>query len=135
MASVYQKRGRWYARVKDATGAWRSLATRAATKTEAKRLASDLERRAERQRHGLEPLPSDSTLTLGQMCTWWLGERCSPASAYRERRRLSRHVLAFALADVPLPSVTAARDGPRGSGAGHREQAAFDPAHGLLAGP
>lgn len=58
MASVYQKRGTWYARVKHATGAWRSLATKAANKTEARRLAEDIERRAERQRHGLEPLPS-----------------------------------------------------------------------------
>lgn len=37
MASVYQKRGTWYARVKDARGAWRSLAAKAASKSEARR--------------------------------------------------------------------------------------------------
>jgi hypothetical protein len=56
-ASVYQKRGRgtWYLRVKDAVGRWADIASTAKTKTEARRLAADLERKAERQRLGLEP--------------------------------------------------------------------------------
>jgi hypothetical protein len=54
MASVYQKRGVWYLKHKDAAGRWTGTATRAQTKTEAKRLALDLERKAERQRHGLQ---------------------------------------------------------------------------------
>ncbi len=61
--------------MKDGTGAWRSHATKATTKTEAKRLAQDMERQAERQRFGLEPLPAESTQTLGQLCEWWLDER------------------------------------------------------------
>jgi hypothetical protein len=92
MARVYLKRATCYARVKDATGAWRSLATRAASKTEARRLAEDIERRAERQRHGLEPLPGDSTMTLGELCAWWLRERCPAPSVEGERRRLDLHV-------------------------------------------
>src|SRR5512133_1421969 len=112
MASVYLKRGTWYARVKDATGAWRSLATKAASKTEARRLAEDIERRAERQRHGLEPLPGDSTMTLGELCAWWLRERCPAPSVEGERRRLDLHVTRTPLGDVPLAQVTpAALDG------------------------
>ena len=46
--------------MKDARGAWRSLATAALTKSEARRLAGDLERRAERQRLGLEPVATEN---------------------------------------------------------------------------
>ena len=69
MASVYQKRGRgtWYLRVKDAAGRWQDIASTAQTKTEARRLALDLEWKAERQRLGLEPLPTDCTLNVGQL--------------------------------------------------------------------
>ncbi len=108
MSSVYQKRGTWYARVKEGTGAWRSHATTATTKTEAKRLAQDMERRAERQRFGLDPLPSESTRTLGQLCEWWLDERCPAPSREGERSRLTLHVLKTPLASLPLPQVTAA---------------------------
>lgn len=112
MASVYKKRGTWYARVKDATGASRSLATKAANKTEARRLAHDLERRAERQRHGLEPAPGDSSMTLGDLCAWWLRERCPEASADGEKRRIDLHVTRTDLGDLPVPHVTpAALDG------------------------
>ncbi len=37
MASVYLKRGTWYANFKDATGRRRNVATKATTKTEARR--------------------------------------------------------------------------------------------------
>ena len=36
MASVYEKRGTWYANFKDATGRRRNVATKATTKTEAR---------------------------------------------------------------------------------------------------
>jgi hypothetical protein len=74
MASVYQKRerGTWYLRVKDAAGRWVDIASAAQTKTEARSLAAELERKAERQRLGLEPLPTDCTLNLGQLVRWWL---------------------------------------------------------------
>ena len=62
MASVFQRGATWYARVKDSTGRWRNLATEARTKTEARRLADDLARRAERVRLGLEA--GDRAVTL-----------------------------------------------------------------------
>ncbi len=108
MASVYEKRGTWYANFKDASGRRRNVATKATTKTEARRLAVDLERQAERARFGLEPLPSDSTMTLGELCNWWLDERCPEASRAIETQRLGKHVLRSALGPLPLRFVTPA---------------------------
>src|SRR5436305_1120489 len=104
MASVYQKRprGTWYLRTKDATGRWVDTPSKARTKAEAKRLAADLERKAERQRLGLEPLPTDCTLTVGELATWWLRERCPPASYAREESRLRRNVIATPLGAIPV---------------------------------
>src|SRR2546428_12041208 len=109
MASVYDKAGKWYLRWKGPDGRWRDQVSTARSKTEARRLAGELERRAERQRLGLEPLPTDSSMTLGQLCDWWLRERCPKSSAYRERSRLRRHVMETALGALPLTAVPAAR--------------------------
>jgi hypothetical protein len=58
---------------------------------------------------GLEPLPSDSRMTLAALCDWWLRERCPSSSAYRERSRLRRHVIERSLGALPLIAVNAAR--------------------------
>ncbi len=63
MATVYRKRGSWYLAFLDGQGRRRQLRTRARTRSEAKGLAYELERSAERQRLGLEPLPSECRLT------------------------------------------------------------------------
>jgi integrase len=111
MASVYQKRGRttWFLRVKDAAGRWQDIASTAATKTEAKRLAADLERKAERQRFGLEPFPTDCKLTVGELVEWWLRERCPAASQEREKSRLRKNVIATRLGAVLVRHLTSAR--------------------------
>jgi integrase len=111
MASVYQKRGRttWFLCVKDAAGRWQDIASTAATKTEAKRLAADLERKAERQRFGLEPFPTDCKLTVGELVEWWLRERCPAASQEREKSRLRKNVITTPLGMVPVRHLTAAR--------------------------
>ena len=111
MASVFQKRGRgtWYLRVKDAAGRWLDIASTAPTKTEARRLAAELERKAERQRLGLEPLPTDCALNLGQLVAWWLRERCPPASHDREESRLRKNVIATPLGAVPVRHLTAVK--------------------------
>lgn len=111
MASVYQKRGRgtWYLRVKDAAGRWADIASTAKTKTEARRLAADLERKAERQRLGLDPLPTDCTLTVGQLVEWWLRERCPQASYDREESRLRKNVISTSIGSVLVRHLTSAR--------------------------
>jgi integrase len=108
MASVYRKNGRWYLKYRTAAGRWTAHPSTASTKTEAKRLALELERKVERQRLGLEALPGDCTLTLGQLCEWWLDNRCPESSESRERSRLGKHVIRQAIGQLPVPDVTAA---------------------------
>jgi len=99
---------RWYIRYRDAVG-WRNLRTSARTKAEALRLAEDLERRAERQRQGLEPLPGDPSLTVGDLCEWWLEEKCPAASAPKVRSQLGKHVLRQDLGKLPAARATPVR--------------------------
>ncbi len=106
MATVYQKDGSWYLGFLDGQGRRRQLRTRARTRSEAKQLAHELERSAERQRLGLEPLPTRCDLTLTELCDWWLKNRCSPRRAERERHRLKRHVFDSKLGGMPVPQIT-----------------------------
>ena len=69
MASVFQRDGSYVVKWRDAIGVWRTKRTACETKAEAKRLAADLERHAERQGLGLEALPTDASMTLGELCT------------------------------------------------------------------
>lgn len=62
MASVYQKRDTWYLQVTDAAGRRRCLASKATTKTEAKRLAILEEQRFDRQRRGLSSRTSTTAV-------------------------------------------------------------------------
>jgi integrase len=106
MASVYLKRTTWYARYRDWTGRWVATATTAKGKTEARRMADELERQAERQRLGLEVRPAESTMTFGELCQWWLKEWCPEASLARESSRLSFHVIGTLLGKLPLKELT-----------------------------
>ena len=73
MASAYWRAGKLYMRYKDERGRWKDKVSDARTKTEAKRLADDLERKCERQRLGLEPMPLENGGgTLAELLTWWL---------------------------------------------------------------
>lgn len=109
MASVFERNGRWYLRVKDPAGKLVKIASKAQTKTEAKRLAGELERRYERQRLGLEPLePQDGGGTLAELLTWWL-ETCSKGKPSHDwaKRSIRRHLLATDLAALQLTAVSA----------------------------
>ncbi len=111
MASVYEKAGKWYLRFKDAGGRWRDKVTQARTKTEARRLADELARKAERQRLGLEErLPEDGGGTLAELLQWWL-ETCSVNSPSHASNvsQITRHLLPSSLAALPLTAVTAPR--------------------------
>src|SRR5919106_2831040 len=106
MASVFHKKGARYVYFKDWTGNFKKQVTRAGTKAQAQRIADDLERRAERQRLGLEELPSESKTTLAELCEWWLKNRCNPKREYLERSRLKRYVLNGALGTVLVRHVS-----------------------------
>ena len=83
MPSVFLKRNTWYLQVKDANGRRRCLASRAATKTDAKRLAFELERRYERQKLGLEPAAiADGLKTVADLLEWWIETFLKNQSSY-----------------------------------------------------
>src|SRR5512141_1596336 len=80
---------RWYVRYRDAGGAWRDERSTARTKAEAPRLAGDLERKAERQRYGLELLPGDPGIhsrSSGPGSSPRRGRRAGPILVAREGR-------------------------------------------------
>src|SRR5437764_43295 len=75
MATVFERDGVWIAKWRDATGEWRQKRTSCATKAEARRFAEDLARKAERQREGLEPLPSsEAPIKFEELLDWWWDE-------------------------------------------------------------
>jgi len=108
MASVFQKAGRWYLRVKDGGGIWRKIPSSARTKTEARRMAEEYGRRSERQRLGLEALPpEDGGGTLAELLKWWL-DTYSRGTPSHERNvyTVRRHLTGSELGSVRLASLS-----------------------------
>ncbi|MEK7704812.1 MAG: hypothetical protein AAB426_07615 [Myxococcota bacterium] len=107
MAHAYRHRDRWYAAFTDHNGERRRCATKARTKKEAERLPDDLERRAERQRLGLEPLPVEDGETLGELVQWWLAEYSARLPSHeRNAYVLRKHVLQSKLARQRVSKLT-----------------------------
>ena len=106
MGSVLKRGTKYYLKFKDAGGRPCRQVCAARTRRDAELLLAELELKVERQRRGLESLPSESRLTLSGLCDWWLDNRCSPNSLERERTRLDKHVTKTALGGYPLKSVT-----------------------------
>ena len=108
MASIFERSGTWYVRFRGPDG-WTQRATEARSKIEAKALAAELElqeqtaRRAKlRVTAGLYPAQEDLSGTLGDLCDWWLAERCPEASRDIEGRRLKKHVIGTKTGAIPL---------------------------------
>ncbi len=111
MASVYRKGDRWYLRFRDQTGRWRDRSSAARSKTEARRLVDDLERKCERQRLGLEAIPDvDGGGTFASLLDWWLltYSKASPSHA-RNTFTLKKHLLHSELAPMHLVDVTSGK--------------------------
>src|SRR5229473_6388953 len=106
MATAFWRRKKLYIKWTDAGGVRHYEPCSAPTKTETRRIAEALERKAELQRRGHEPIARDSNLNLSEVCEWWLQNRCKPARACNERFRLQRHVLSSTLGAMPVRSVT-----------------------------
>jgi integrase len=108
MASAIKRSGTWYAKWKDAFGQKQRKATTARTKKECEALAHELEVEAERGRLGLQPVPAKSTMTLRDLCEWWLNERCPKKTAEKERSRVEKHLIKNAIAAKRLCEITPA---------------------------
>lgn len=130
MASVYQKRKTvcvgndpnarpiyeateeyaptWYVDFRGPDGRRCQKATKATNKTEARKIAAEMERTAERQRLGLEPLPVNEGRTLAELAQDWLDKWCPVASVGPEGSRLRVHVIKPSLGALPLREVSPA---------------------------
>src|SRR5260370_20961577 len=105
---VLLKDGRYILRWANGIGKRAWLTSKAETKTEAKRLLRDLQRQAERQRLGLEPLPTeDGGGTLGELLQWWLDNisKGSPSHA-RNVSVVGQQLIGSPLANLPLTALT-----------------------------
>ena len=108
--SVFLKRGTtWYAKVKDGRGRWVGIPLQGVTtKTGAKALEGEIAAKFRRQRLGLDPLPSDCTETVGQICSAWLNGYLKGHPSYDTSERYVRnHILSASLGATPLAELTA----------------------------
>jgi integrase len=106
MASVFQKRGRWYLRFKDRDGHWTKQASAARNRTEAKRLAGEAERLEERYRLGMES-PRPVAPPLREALGWWLETYVKGKPSYEKiKHPVELHLLTSKLADMPLDRIT-----------------------------
>jgi integrase len=108
MASAFKRGKRWWVKYRDARGLWQAEPCAGSTKAEAKSLAIDIEKRAERQRHGLEALPpADGGGTLGDLLDWWLETYAKPRVSYeRDQYNIRRHFLPDPIAQLRLIDVS-----------------------------
>jgi integrase len=100
---------RWFARYRDAGGAWRSKRVRVDNRKDAMKIATTLEAQAERRRYGLEA-PESATLNVGELLKRWENSLVN-RSAYDDRSRLRLHIVprfgSMRLADLTLPALLA----------------------------
>ncbi len=107
MASVYQKRDTWYLQVTDAAGRRRCLASKATTKTEAKRLAILEEQRFDRQRRGLEqPDLDDGGGTVDELMAWWIDKFLRRSASDTGISSIRKHIIGSTLGTRRLLDVT-----------------------------
>jgi hypothetical protein len=106
MASAIKRSGTWYAKWKDAFGRQQRKGTTTKTRKECEALAHELEVESERGRFGLRALPARSTITLGELCLWWLEARCPKRSAERERCRVEKHLIKHRIGARRVSEVT-----------------------------
>jgi integrase len=110
MSSVYQRGDRWYLRFRDHTGKWRDQRCAARSKTEARRLADDLQRKCERQRLGLEAVPdADGGGTFSALITWWLLTYSKASPSHSRNESTLKHLLDSELAPLRLVDVTSGK--------------------------
>ena len=107
MASAFLRGSKWYLRYRDNRGTWCTKSCGAQTKTEAKRLAAELDRQQERQRLGLDPMPpEDGGGSVGDLLRWWLTTYSKTAPSHqRNVCTIEKHLLPSRLARLRLTEL------------------------------
>lgn len=109
MATVFSEDGGYVVKWKDGAGQWRKKRTSCATKAEAKKLAADLERQADRQQLGLEARPSASRFhTFAELLDWWVDDYGQRLRSQTMALSVDKHIRST-LGSLPLVEVSAAR--------------------------
>jgi integrase len=110
MDTVFKRDGVWLLKFKDDGGAWVQERTKAQSKTEARALLVEFERKAERQQHGLEPLTlNPEGWTLGDLMRWWLETYSVHLEAHEhDQFSVRSHILGSPIAAKRLEQVTPA---------------------------
>jgi integrase len=109
MSSVFKRGGMYVVKWKDGTGTWRQLRTSATMLAEARRLAADLDRKAERQRAGLDPVvEAPVLLTFAELIDLWWDEYGSNRRSKTVKPFADKHLRA-PLGKLLLAEVTPAR--------------------------
>ncbi|MDP2270519.1 MAG: tyrosine-type recombinase/integrase [Archangium sp.] len=105
MSTVFRERDAWVIKWRDAAGNWKKQRTQCATKLEAKKLAQQLEHRADLQRHHLAPMDGPSTLTFAQLLDWYDEKHAHRVKSQALRMSVEKH-LKPKLGPLPLVDVT-----------------------------
>ncbi|MFC1610707.1 tyrosine-type recombinase/integrase [Myxococcota bacterium] len=108
MASVFKRADRWYLHYKDASGRWRRRVSTARTKTEARRMVEDLQRRADRQRMGLEPMETGcENQTIDELMDWWLTTYSKGTPSHEVNQyAVRKHLIGTSLSKISLAALT-----------------------------
>jgi integrase len=108
MAEPFRKNDRWYLRYKDARGRWRQQPSQAETKTEARRLASELQRREERVRLGIEQAPPENGGgTVDALLEWWIDTYLAKSPGFgRAVGTIRKHLIGSKLGCLLMVDVT-----------------------------
>ena len=111
MASVYdrpQGSRQWYASFKDATGKRIHRRIRERTRTQAQRVADELERAAWRQRQGVDVTPVRSDATVADLVRAWLDTKSVHLASHSKNLSYCRkHLLNGPLATIRADTVSA----------------------------
>lgn len=107
----YLKRGTWYLSIPKLGGGWERVPSEAKLKTEAKRLELELRQKRERQRLGLEALPSENGGgTVAELMTWWLETHSKHSPTYaRDLSFVGKHLVVGELAAITLAQLSPGR--------------------------
>ena len=108
MAEPFRKNNRWYLRYKDAHGRWQQTASDAENKTEARRLAAELQRHHERVRLGIEVAPAeDGGGTVDELVEWWVETYLSKSPGFtRAVGTVRKHLMGSRLGRLRLVELT-----------------------------